>query len=117
MKLRVSKIDLIEDLEMNEIVSVYSGQQDACMCGCSGKYYYNPEYVEEAGERRGYEVTDDEVSKVMVNKVIRTMNARRDELEIFEGQPGEWIITLRDSTPSGRWYVAYSTTNGHEIKF
>jgi len=56
------------------ITSVYSGINGRCCCGCSGKHRYASKYRESASNRRGYVVSDEEVSdrsvKIISNKVL-----------------------------------------------
>ena len=64
---------------MRKVLKVYSGKAGKCMCGCSGKYTYNPELREEGGKDRGYEVTEDECNertvKMITKKVYKSPNA------------------------------------------
>ncbi len=59
---------------MAKVLSVYSGKLGKCMCGCSGKYTYNPELREQGGKDRGYEVGEDECNartvKMIAKKVL-----------------------------------------------
>ena len=68
---------------MRKVLKVYSGKQGRCMCGCSGKYTYNPELREEGGEERGYEVTEDECNertvKMITKKVYSSPNTVFDD--------------------------------------
>lgn len=60
---------------MNKIIiSVYSGIDGRCCCGCSGNHRYASAYRKLASENRGYEVRDEEISdrsvKIISNKVL-----------------------------------------------
>lgn len=57
------------------VMSVYSGKDGMCCCGCSGKHYYASGMVDVAGKDRGYAVAPDEVSDRMVAKVARIVGA------------------------------------------
>ena len=63
---------------MRNILSVYSGKLGKCMCGCSGKHTYNPQFREEGTKRRGYVVTDEDCNaatvKRIANKVLNSAN-------------------------------------------
>ena len=56
------------------IVSVYSGIDGRCCCGCAGKHRYASEHREYSSKYRGYSVTDEDVSdrsvKIISNKVL-----------------------------------------------
>lgn len=56
------------------IISVYSGINGKCCCGCAGKHRYASAYRKLASKDRGYEVRDEEVSdrsvKIISNKVL-----------------------------------------------
>jgi hypothetical protein len=60
-------------MDISNITRVYNGKI-GCMCGCLGKYTVNPEYREQVGRERGYDVNDDEVSertiKIIAKKVL-----------------------------------------------
>ena len=83
MKFRAEKVTMVEDIEQENVMSVYSGKADSCRCGCSGKYYYSSNMVGEASEHRGYEVRADEVNDGMVKRVVAWMNAHKDETEVI----------------------------------
>lgn len=69
------KAEIVEmpNLELKDINSVYVGKPNACMCGCSGKYYYPKINQTLAGLNRGYEVLDEEVNDAKVKKVYNKM--------------------------------------------
>ena len=62
------------NITKDQVLSVYSGIDGKCCCGCAGKHSYNSSYIEEAGKERGYPIEQDEVNDRMVNKVIRLIN-------------------------------------------
>lgn len=65
----------MNDVKLEGIMSVYSGRNERCCCGCSGKHTYASAHQKAAGKHRGYAVTDDEVSdrsvKIVFNKFIK----------------------------------------------
>ena len=58
---------------MQQIVKVYSGKANRCMCGCAGKYSYTAYGARE--HNPGYEPEVNERSvKVIAGKVLRDPN-------------------------------------------
>ena len=76
----MSKIQLNPD----QVVSVYSGINGRCCCGCSGKYSYAKAYQEQGSKKRGYPVQDDEVSDRSVRLIVGKMNAAGIESEGYD---------------------------------
>lgn len=70
------------NIDISKIVKVYSGKP-GCMCGCVGKYSYNPEHRDLGSERRGYDVKDEEVSlrsvKIIAKKVLTNPDVKWDD--------------------------------------
>ena len=87
-------------LTVERVLSVYSGQDGKCCCGCSGKHYYASVHVEAASKRRGYAVTPDEVSDQMVRKVVKIINAQSAELVDVDASFLSTVI-------GRRLYIAY----------
>ena len=58
------------EITPSKVMSVYSGRNFKCCCGCSGKHYTNSEYVEMRSRDRGYLVEPNEVNDRMVKRVI-----------------------------------------------
>lgn len=68
-------------LNISNVLSVYSGRDGACCCGCKGKHYYRTESRSQASESRGYAVRDEEISDKMATKVLRIVqNADHTEV-------------------------------------
>ena len=86
-------------IKYEQVLSVYSGRDGKCCCGCAGKHSYNPDFTEEAGKNRGYKIEQDEVNKTMVNKVIRLINEAK-ELEFDQSDFKSIVI-------GNRLYIAY----------
>lgn len=57
-----------------DVRAVYSGRP-GCMCGCKGKYSVNPIHRAEADKDRGYACPVGKRSMVMVEKVLRILQA------------------------------------------
>lgn len=67
------------NLTTDNVLSVYSGKDGRCCCGCSGKHFYASAHVEAASKDRGYDVKPEEVSDKMIRKVIGILNAAKAE--------------------------------------
>jgi hypothetical protein len=93
-------------IDITKVFAVYSGKADQCRCGCAGKYTYAKQYQQEAGERRGYAVTDDEVNATTVAKVVRFINEHIAEAEIFS-EPGDHEQIVNVYFSPVREYTAY----------
>lgn len=114
---------LVKDLTTDDVMSVYSGKDGKCMCGCSGKYSYNPKYREIASEDRGYEVTEDECNLRTVSLVLnKVKNAGHVEF----GGNHYWFATEGGFSYSarrhggrrlpGRQYVVYLKPSDKELE-
>jgi len=68
----------INTVNAGKVMSVYSGINGRCCCGCSGKHTYALKYRKDASKHRGYKVEDDEISdrtvKLFVNKINRILS-------------------------------------------
>lgn len=86
----------------NDVTSAYSGRP-GCMCGCKGKHSYHPKYRIASGQRRGYKVSDDEVS-------LRSISYTLNKLQRFAIAGGE--VDYGDNYAyaeiNGRAYAVYS---------
>lgn len=58
------------DLQIDDVLSVYSGKNGACCCGCSGTHSYNSKYKDLGTKSRGYEVRDEELNDRQVKRVL-----------------------------------------------
>lgn len=54
----------IQDITTDEVVSVYSGKDGKCCCGCSGKHTYSSKH-QDIAEQRGGGVSDSTVSRIL----------------------------------------------------
>lgn len=63
-------------LTTDEVMSVYSGKDGKCCCGCAGKHSYNSKHREAGTNRAGYEVT---VNDAMVTKALKLVQAATKE--------------------------------------
>jgi hypothetical protein len=69
-------------MDISNITRVYNGKI-GCMCGCLGKYTVNPEYREQVGRDRGYDVSDDEVSERTIKIIAKKVLSNPDV--VYEG--------------------------------
>lgn len=83
---------------MRNILSVYSGKLGKCMCGCSGKHTYNPEFREEGQKRRGYVLTDEDCNARTVARIAKKVLTSPDVVD-----EGEYAYIDTDT----RSYVVY----------
>jgi len=75
--------EAVNDLQVSDVMSVYSGKAGACCCGCSGKHRYASAHQEVASKNRGYEVTDDEINDQQVRKILRLVQSEAEKAESF----------------------------------
>jgi len=75
----------IKALTPDHILSVYSGKDGKCCCGCSGKYSYHPKHQAEQSKRNGYEVT---ANLNMVKRVLELLKTQEADAvdELSEDQ-------------------------------
>jgi len=87
-------------LQLDHIVSVYSGIDGKCCCGCSGNHLYARKYAEEGGKQRGYPVDEEDINDAMVKKVALILaRAKSEELEV----ENSYVSTVIGK----RIYIAY----------
>jgi len=88
-------------ISKEQVLSVYSGIDGKCCCGCSGKHYYhsNQELRSMASKERGYEVTEEECSDKMINKIVKIINEAK-ELE-------DDMSSMKTAIIGNRVYIAY----------
>ncbi len=72
-------------IDINKVMSVYSGIDGKCCCGCSGKHSYALAHMHVAGIDRGYAIDDDEVSDRSVKIIVSKINANLVDAEYAEG--------------------------------
>jgi hypothetical protein len=64
--------------DLNDVVSVYLGKPNECMCGCSGNYAYTSANADYAGKDRGYPLSEDDISdrkvKARLNRFYKATN-------------------------------------------
>lgn len=105
LDLGILKMEEMPQLEEKDIVCVYSGKPNMCMCGCSGKYYYSSENAEIGSKQRGYEVSRDDISDRMVRKVIGILKENKENnLEVILNGDGYIFSCILNN----RSYVIYT---------
>lgn len=77
----------IENLEVKDVLKVYSGINGKCCCGCAGKYSYNPAYKVQGGKNRGYAVNEKECNLKEVNRILKKLK------KVTEVQIGKTYIS------------------------
>lgn len=58
-------------INIDNIISVYSGKLGKCCCGCSGKHTYKESTRETASKDRGFVVEDEEINDKTVKFIIK----------------------------------------------
>lgn len=61
-------------INVENVMSVYTGEAKTCMCGCKGNHRYASALRANASYRRGYVVGDDEVSDISVKRAVNRLN-------------------------------------------
>ena len=98
-------------IDLDRVMSVYSGKMNTCCCGCAGKHSHSSK-AEELGEKMQdyYQVSDRSV-KIITNKVKKLLDNPEAELMMNEKGLGDdvWIISidLPSSGYAGRMYTLY----------
>jgi len=65
----------IQTIEISDVLSVYSGRDGKCCCGCSGKHTYRKATQTAGSANRGYAVDDKEVNDSVATKVLNIVKA------------------------------------------
>ena len=86
-------------INVEDVMSVYSGKNGSCCCGCAGKHTYASATRTLASKDRGYAVSDDEVSDRTVKMIVRKMNKWPGKMEF---DLGHVAVVVNE-----RLYVAY----------
>lgn len=73
------------EIKIDNVVSVYVGKPNMCMCGCAGTYTYSEKHRVYASNKRGYQVQDKEVNDKKVKRVVKKVMNTKEELEIIDG--------------------------------
>ena len=95
-------------INIDDIISVYSGKVNKCCCGCSGKHTYKKSTQDIASKDRGYTVRDEECNDKTVKLIINKMN--KDPNTFLELYSHFSLETKR------RLYIAYLNPNSPIMK-
>lgn len=99
--------ETLQKITVDDVLKVYSGKL-GCMCGCLGRYYVTAERRAEVEKRRGYTLEERDISRKMVNKVLRLLQA--DPRTIIHS--GDIVCIPRNLMKEGeRSYVVYLATS------
>lgn len=109
--------EFVASLTETDIMSVYSGVNGKCCCGCSGKHTYNPLYQAIASENRGYGVGQEECNARTVKMILNKIKRNADQMKPGDVQVGEFVSVACNKTEHfpGRLYVAYLLPTEEEI--
>jgi len=72
----------MNQITVDQVVSVYSGKANKCACGCSGTYRYASAYRDQGIQLRGYAIDADEVNDRQVAKVVGLLNANIQDVTV-----------------------------------
>jgi hypothetical protein len=73
------------NIDINSIVSVYSGKGGWCCCGCAGKHTYSSQHRARVSTERGYEIPDDQVNDRVVKRIVSKIKAHKERGEVGLG--------------------------------
>jgi hypothetical protein len=97
------EVDAVEEkVVLEKVMSVYSGIDGKCCCGCSGKHTYASAHVRTGSRHRGYPVKDDEVNDRVVKRVVNKINRLIDA-----GEPVSIDEDFVSAVVGRRVYIAY----------
>lgn len=95
----------IQSLTSTDVLSVYSGRNGRCCCGCSGTHSYLAANRRAASKDRGYTVDDDEIND---RQVVRVLNIIKRSLAVEDD--GSCLSTVI----CDRLYVVYLKPAGRK---
>lgn len=114
----MTKQEFIASLTEKDIMSVYSGVNGKCCCGCSGKHTYNPLYKELGGENRGYALDDEDCNARTVKTILNKIKKNASLMNQGDYQPGDFVSVVLHKGGgkfNGRLYVAYLVPSDEDI--
>jgi hypothetical protein len=65
-------------IDVNKVYQVYSGKNNRCCCGCSGKYSVSSAHREYASKNCGYSLTLEDCNDRTVKMIVNKMNKSPD---------------------------------------
>jgi hypothetical protein len=98
----VKSINIFETT-VDDVMSVYSGINGRCCCGCSGNHRYNSKHVKVASKHRGYKVTPEEVSDRTVKMILNKLKRNPECIDVVPRKSYNFFSGVIGS----RLYVVY----------
>lgn len=64
------KTNIVKGVKLEQVMSVYSGRNGACCCGCAGTHSYASAHRDAGSKNRGYPVDDEDINDRQVTRVF-----------------------------------------------
>lgn len=105
----VKMITNIQDVTVDDVMSVYSGRANTCCCGCAGKHTYNSKHIHTATRDRGYKVRPEEVCDRTVKRILNWMKRNAGLIDMVPNMKGRIPYNFFSAiTENGkRMYIVY----------
>ena len=99
-------------LTTDDVMSVYSGKNGACCCGCAGEHTYNPKHRAVGTASRGYAVGAEECDEQRVGRILRKVQraVSADPLNAMFGSNNVAVVVGK------RIYIVYPLEPAKEVK-
>lgn len=81
MAMTFAQLKTFVNLTTDNVMSVYSGRDGKCCCGCAGNHRYNSKHREAATKNRGYAVDDDDINDKQVKRVLTLLQDNYQHVE------------------------------------
>jgi hypothetical protein len=94
---------MTEKLNVKDVMSVYSGKNRKCCCGCAGKHSYASQYADVGSANRGYPVTADDINNAQVTRIVNIIKKHAIDSDWYGDEHVAVII-------GARLYIAYIAT-------
>lgn len=105
IKFGVFKIEKMPELKIEDIIKVYVGKPNTCMCGCAGKYSYSSMNKLQGEINRGYAVTEEDLNDKEVKRVLaKVIKNAEMGIEVIEDKDA-YIFSL---TLGNKQYSIYT---------
>lgn len=91
-------------INVEQVASVYMGENGKCCCGCAGKHRYSRQHAAWSGKDRGYAVTGEDISDRSVRWVVNLLNKHAANVKL-DVDPN--FGTMAHLVLGKRLYVAY----------
>lgn len=94
----------LDTITPSDVLTSYTGKAHSCRCGCAGTYKCTAENRDLNAKRRGYAVSDDEVSDRSVKMTLNKLKHQHGlfPIDIFRGLGDEIVVDTqigdRDAT-------------------